>query len=142
MYLEENDFNIISDKIIFPSLYYSYYAREYIGAIIIRCEYVDVITYLYKESDKIILKPVRRFKKNEYDLYETCRELHNRSIKVFLTKEEFEADNKKKKEKNDARRKKDREITKDLTRQAQYFLSQHRSLKYLKLLKRQRTYPM
>ena len=121
MYLEENDFNIISDKIIFPSFYYSHYGRDYIGAIIIRCEYGDVITYLYKASNKIILKPVRRFKKNEYDLYETCRELPNRSIKVFLTKEEFEADNKKKKEKNDARRKKDREITKDLTRQAPVF---------------------
>ena len=48
MYLEENDFNIISDKIIFPSFYYSHYAREYIGAIIIRCEFGDVITYLYK----------------------------------------------------------------------------------------------
>ena len=121
MYLTEDDFNVISDKIIFPSFYDSYYDKEYLGAIIVRCEYGDIITYLYKNHDKIILEPVRRFKKDESRYYETFGKLPNRSIKVFMTKDEFEADKTNKQEKNDARRNKDRELTKDLTRQAPVF---------------------
>ena len=122
MYLTEDDFNSISDKIVFPSFYDSYkHISEQMGAIIVRCEYGDIITYLYRYNDKIILEPVRHFKKNEDISYEKFGELPNRSIKVFLTKDEFEADKAKKKEKNDARRKKDRELTKDLKRQAPVF---------------------
>lgn len=121
MYLSEDDFNVISDKIIFPSFYNSWYGKEYLGAIIVRCEFGDIITYLYKYCDEIILEPVRRFNKNEYRRYEICKELPNRAVKIFFTKEEWEADKKNKKEKNDARRKKDRELTKNLTRQAPVF---------------------
>jgi len=137
MYLTEDDFNIISDKIVFPSFFpYFLYFEKYIGAIIVRCEYGDIITYLYRESDKIILKPVRRFKKNESKNYDTCGKLPNRSIKVFLTKEEFEVDEKKKKEKNDARRKKDRELAKYLTRQAPVFSFTTPKFKVLEVVKK------
>lgn len=135
IYLTEDDFNIISDKIVFPTFYNSWYNREYLGAIIVRCEFGDIITYLYKDGDKIILKPVRRFKKSESRYYEISGELPNRSIKVFLTKEEWEADNKSKKEKSEARRKKDRELTKNLTKQAPVFSFTTPKFKVLEVVK-------
>ncbi len=119
-YVDKNEYeNIISNKLIFPTFYNTEYGSNYIGAIIVRCKIGDIITYIYEKNDEIILKPVRCFDTKKY--CKTCGELPNRSIKVFLTKEEFETDQAKKKENNDARRKKDRELTKDLTRQAPVF---------------------
>lgn len=136
VYLTEDYFNIISDKIVFPSFRDPYSIVGYIGAIIVRCEIGDIITYLYKDNDKIILRPIRRFKKDEYYSYKTCGELPNRSIKIFFTKEEFEADDKKKKEKSDARRKKDRELTENITRQAPIFSFTTPKFKVLEVAKK------
>lgn len=136
VYLTEDYFNTISDKIVFPSFRDPYSIVGYIGAIIVRCEIGDIITYLYKDNDKIILRPIRRFKKDEYYSYKTCGELPNRNIKIFFTKEEFEADDKKKKEKSDARRKKDRELTENITRHAPIFSFTTPKFKVLEVAKK------
>ena len=60
----------------------------------------------------------------------------NRSIKIFFTKEEYEADDKKKKEKSDARRKKDRELTENITRQAPVFSFTTPKFKVLEVAKK------
>lgn len=91
-YVNEEIFNnVISNKLIFPSVDISIYDGQYIGAIIVRCERGDILTYITRTSDnRIYLTPAISFEINQkYPYYNTTNILPKRNVKIFLTKEAY-----------------------------------------------------
>ena len=99
--------NIISDKLIYPSVSISKYGECYIGAIIVRCNKGDILTYITRNTKNIIyLRPLVSFEvDNHYTRYTTDNVFPKRNVKIFLTKEEYENDKNKKNKKSEDNRK-------------------------------------
>lgn len=99
--------NIISDKLIFPSVSISYFGEQYIGAIIVKCERGDILTYITRNTKNIIyLRPLVSFEiDNHYTRYITNNVFPKRNVKIFLTKEEYKDDKNKKNKKYEDNRK-------------------------------------
>ena len=99
--------NIISNKLIFPSVRISKYGEYYIGAIIVRCNKGDILTYITKNTKNIIyLRPLVSFEiDNHYTRYTANNIFPKRNVKIFLTKEEYEDDKNKKNKKFEDNRK-------------------------------------
>ena len=99
--------NIISNKLIFPSVSISYFGEQYIGGIIVRCEKGDILTYITRNTKNIIyLRPLVSFEiDNHYTRYITKNIFPKRNVKIFLTKEEYEDDKNKKNKKFEDNRK-------------------------------------
>lgn len=137
-YVTEEVFtNIISPKLIFPSIAISNYGGQYLGAIIVRCERGDILTYVTRTTNnRIYLTPAISFEiDKKYPYYNTTNILPKRNVKIFLSMSAYQTDKKKKKEKNDARCNKDRELIKDLTRQAPVFSFTTPKFKVLEVVK-------
>lgn len=93
-YVTEEVFeNVISGKLIFPSVIINY-GGQYLGAIIVRCERGDILTYVtHTTNNKIYLIPSISFEIDErYPYYNTTNILPKRNVKIFLSMSEYKTD--------------------------------------------------
>lgn len=97
-YISQDVFDkLFVNKMFWPTEVTHHYNYEYLGASLIRCEFGDILTYFVRDKEKrIIIFPAKCFgmgdDKNCSYQYEKCDKLPRRNVKIFLTKEEFEAD--------------------------------------------------
>lgn len=94
-YVTEEVFaNVIASKLIFPSVAISDYIGQYLGAIIVRCERGDILTYITRTAgNRIYLRPITTFEINpKYPYYETTNILPKRNVKIFLSMSEYKSD--------------------------------------------------
>lgn len=106
-------FDVFANKLIFPTVVPSTWGEKYLGAAIVRCDKGDILTYLTLTSDdkKVYLRPVVMFRDESiFNTYETTNVLPKRNVKIFLTKEEYDLDEDKKKQKRNENYKKDIEL--------------------------------
>ena len=92
-YVTEEVFtNVISSKLIFPSIAISNYGEQYLGAIIVRCERGDILTYVTRTTNnRIYLTPAISFEVDKKYPYYTTNILPKRNVKIFLTISEYKA---------------------------------------------------
>lgn len=97
-YISQDTFDkLFANKMFWPTEVAYNYNCEYLGASLIRCEFGDILTYFARDKEnRVIIFPAKCFgmggnKDCSYH-YEKCDKLPRRNVKIFLTKEEYEAD--------------------------------------------------
>jgi hypothetical protein len=131
--------NVFENKLIFPTVIPSHFGEKYLGAVIVRCNRGDILTYLsLTTDDKIYIRPVVMFNNDEsvFNRYETSNILPKRNVKVFLTKEEYEADKDNKKQKHIENHKIENELTEKVEKTTPVFSFKTPKFKIIEIVKK------
>lgn len=131
-------FDVFANKLIFPTVVPSTWGEKYLGAAIVRCDKGDILTYLtLTTDDKVYLRPAVMFRNESiFNIYETTNILPKRNVKVFLTKEEYDADEDKKTQKRNENDKIDIELYEKVEKTTPIFSFKTPKFKIIEIVKK------